>query len=184
MGVYHLLAQAFPIVLWNTVFLFAVIRAFSDAPLAERLGGTVTTLNFLGVLAGAATYALGFLVWPLDALTGSPLARDHMMLATWSLAFWTVVLVFSWRLGKSLWRGADRWIMLGLTALGATLVNITGTLGGSVAHNPSAVGDVVRYLLSWQIYNTHYVPDVTLWLLFGAAIVLAAIGVWGRRQRV
>ncbi len=183
MGVYHLLAQAFPIVLWNTVFLFVVIRAFSDAPLARRLGGTVTMLNFLGVLAGAVTYALGFLVWPLDALTASPLARDHMMLATWSLAFWAVVLVFSWRLGESLWRGANRWIMVGLTTMGATLVNITGTLGGSVAHNPSAVGDVVRYVLSWDIYTTHYVPDVTLWLLAGAAVVLVAIGVWGRRQR-
>ena len=73
--------------------------------------------------------------------------------------------------------------MVGLTTLGATLVNITGTLGGSVAHNPSAVGDVVRYLLSWKIYTTLYVPDVTLWLLAGAAVVLVAIGVWGRRQR-
>lgn len=184
MGVYHLLVQAFPIVLWNTAFLFTLVRVFSDGSLAQRLGDAVTALTFLGVLAGAVTYTLGFLIWPFDALISSPLVRDHIMLATWSLAFWTVVLVFSWRLGTRKWRGANRWIMAGLMALGATLVNITGTLGGSVAHNPSAVGDVVRFLLSWKIYTTHYVPDVTLWLLAVSAVGLVVIGVWGRRQRV
>lgn len=182
MGVYHLLAQAFPIVLWNTAFLFTVIRAFSDGALARRLGDTVTALSFLGLLAGAVTYGLGFLVWSFDALISSPLARDHIMLATLSLALWTVAVVFSWRLGEIKWRGINRWIMLGLATLGATLVNITGTLGGSVAHNPSAVGDIVRFLLSWKIYTTHYVPDITLWLLFGAGFGLAALGVWGRHR--
>jgi hypothetical protein len=183
MGVYHLLAQAFPIVLWNTAFLFTIIRTFSDTSLARRLGDSVTALTLLGVLAGAVTYALGFLVWPFSALIASPLARDHIMLATWSLAFWTVVLVFSWRLGESKWHGANRWIMAGLVTLGAALVNIAGTLGGSIAHNPSAVGDVVRFLLSWTIYTTHYVPDITLWLLAAAAIALVVIGVRGHRRR-
>ncbi len=183
MGVYHLLVQAFPIVLWNTAFLFILFRTLSDGRLAEGLAKSVVTLIFLGVLGGAATFALGFLVWPYSALISSPLGRDHLMLASWSLAYWTVLLVFSWRLGDDLWRGANRWIMAGLATVGAALVNITGTLGGSVAHNPSAVGDVVRFVLGWQIYTTHYIPDVTVWLLIVFSIVLVTLGIWGGRHR-
>lgn len=182
MGVYHLLVQAFPIVLWNTAFLFILIRVFSDGKIAQSLAKAVTTLIFLGVLGGIVTYALGFLVWPLSALTASPLGRNHLLLATWTVAYWTVLLVFAWRLGDTLWQGAMRWITLSLSALGVVLLNITGTLGGSAAHNPSAVSDAVRLVLGWEVYTTFYVPDVVLWTMAAASIALIAIGVWGRRR--
>lgn len=180
MGVYHLLVQAFPIVLWYTAFLFILIRALSDGAFAEGLAKAIAPLILLGVLGGIATYALGFLVWPLGAVTSSPLGRNHILLASWTLVYWTVLLVFVWRLGDGLWRGLNRWLMPLLSALGVGLLNITGTLGGSTAHNPSAVSDVVRFILGWEIYTTLYVPDVTLGLLVVASIVLVGLGLWGR----
>jgi hypothetical protein len=180
MGVYHLLVQAFPIVLWYTAFLFILVRAVSDGSLAQGLAKAVTPLILLGVLGGVATYVLGFLVWPFGALISSPLGRNHMLLASWTLVYWTVLLVFAWRLGDTLWQGTARWIMPVLAALGVALLTITGTLGGSAAHNPSAVSEIVRFVLGWEIYTTLYIPDVTLWLLVISSIVLVALGVWGR----
>ena len=182
MGVYHLLVQAFPIVLWNTAFLFILFRALSDGALAQSLAKAVTTLILLGLLGGAVTYALGFLVWPFSALISSPLGRNHFLLASWTMAYWTVLLVLAWRLGDALWDGAMRWIILGLSALGVVFLNITGTLGGSVAHNPSAVSDVVRFVLGWELYTTFYIPDIILWVLFAVSIGLVATGIWGRRR--
>ncbi|MEX0828452.1 MAG: DUF2231 domain-containing protein, partial [Haliea sp.] len=184
MGVYHLLVQSFPIVLWNTAFLFILIRVFSDGSLAQSLAKAVTTLIFLGVLGGVVTYALGFLVWPWGALSSSPLGRNHFLLATWTVDYWTVLLIFVWRLGDALWRGATRWITLLLSAFGVVLLNITGTLGGSVAHNASAVSDVVRYVLGWEIYTTFYSPDPILWMMVLVSAVLIGIGVWGTRRYV
>lgn len=180
MGVYHLLVQAFPIVLWYTAFLFILIRAFSDGALAQGLAKAITPLILLGLLGGIVTYALGFLVWPLGAVTSSPLGRNHILLASWTLVYWAVLLVFAWRLGESLWQGLNRWLMPFLSAVGIGLLTITGTLGGSTAHNPSAVSDVVRFLLGWEIYTTLYVPALTLVILIIASIVLVSLALWGR----
>ncbi len=179
MGVYHLLVVVFPIALWDTAFLFILVRALSDGALARRLEKGITPLIFLGVLAGAAAYVLGLLVWPYSALTASPLGRNHMLMATWTLGYWTVLCVLAWRLGEALWVGVRRWIMFGLSAVGVGLLTITGTLGGSTAGNPSGISDLVR-LLGWEVYTTFYVPDVTLGLSVVASIVLVGLGLWGR----
>ena len=181
MGVYHLLVVVFPIALWDTAFLFILIRALSEGELARRLEKGITPLIFLGVVAGAVAYVLGLLVWPYSALTSSPLGRNHMLMATWTLAYWTVLCVLAWRLGAELWSGTRRWIMLSLSAVGVGLLTITGTLGGSLAAKPSGISDLVR-LLGWEVYTTFYVPDITLWLLLAASVILLALGVWGSRR--
>ena len=180
MGVYHLLVQAFPIVLWYTAFAFILIRFMSDGAFAQGLAKAIMPLILLGVLGGIVTYVLGFLVWPLGAVTSSPLGRNHIVLASWTLVYWTVLLVFAWRLGDALWRRFNRWLMPLLSALGVALLTITGTLGGSVAHNPSAVSDIVRFVLGWEVYTTLYVPDYTLGLAVVVSVVLAVLGLWGR----
>lgn len=181
MGVYHLLVIVFPIALWNTAFLFILVRALSDGALARRLEKSITPLIFLGVLTGAGAYVLGLLAWPYSALTASPLGRNHMLMATWTLGYWSVLWILAWRLGEHIWSGAGRWVMLGLSALGVGLLTITGTLGGSLAGNPSGISDLVR-LLGWEVYTTFYVPDMTLWLLVIGSLVLLALGMWGRRH--
>jgi Predicted membrane protein (DUF2231) len=179
MGVYHFLVIVFPIALWNVAFLFILIRALSDGRLAKTLEKGITPLLFLGVLAGAVAYGLGLSAWPYSALTASPLGRNHMLMATWTISYWAVLWVLAWRLGEQLWIGARRWIMLGLSALGVGFLTITGTLGGSLAGNPSGVSDLIR-LFGWEVYTTFYVPDAVLWLVVAGSLVLLVLGMWGR----
>ncbi len=182
MGAYHLLVVFFPIALWDTAFLFILIRAFSDGALATRLGKAVMPLIFLGVLAGAVAYLLGLMVWPYSALTNTPLGRNHMLMATWTLGYWTVLCVLAWRLGDDLWVGAKRWIMLGLAAIGVGALTITGTLGGSLAGNPTGISDLVR-LMGWEVYTTFYVPNLVLWLLVAVSLAMLALGAWAYRRQ-
>jgi Predicted membrane protein (DUF2231) len=181
MSVYHLLVVVFPIALWDTAFLFTLIRVVSNGRVATMLGNAVAPLVLVGLLGGVAAYVLGFFVWPYSALTASPLGRNHLLMATWTLAYWTVLWVLAWRLGERLWIGVGRWVALALGALGVALLTITGTLGGSLAGNPSGVSDLVR-ALGWEVYTTFYVPNATLWVMFAAAAVLLVLGVWARKQ--
>lgn len=181
MGVYHMLAIFFPIALWDTAFLFTLIRAFSNGRTATKLGNAVTPLLFLGLLGGLVAYVLGFFVWPYSALTASPLGRNHLLMATWTLAYWAVLWMVTWRLGDQLWSGFRRWLALALGALGVGLLTVTGTLGGSLAGNPSGISDLVRGL-GFEVYTTFYVPEFVLWVMFSAAVLLLTIGFWSRKQ--
>ena len=181
MGVYHLLIVIFPIALWETAFLFALVRALSSGRMATKLGNAIAPLLFLGVLGGVAAYILGFLIWPYSALITSPLGRNHLLMASWTLAYWIVLWLVAWRLGERLWVGGIRWVALALGALGVGLLTITGTLGGSLAGNPSGVSDLVR-ALGWEVYTTFYVPDFTLWMMLGASVILLVLGASARKQ--
>lgn len=177
MAIYHFLVQGFPIVLWYTAALFVLVRVLSDGRIARALGAAVTPLILLGVLAGAVAYVLGLLAWPLSATVMSPLGGNHLLMASWTLAFWTVLLVFAWRLGDALWERATGWLMLLMAAFGVVMVTITGTLGGSMAGNPSAVSDLVR-ALGWEVYWWAYLRPASI-LVFDHTPVVSAI-LWGR----
>ncbi len=183
MAVYHVLVQSFPIVLWYTATLFILVRLLSRGRFAGGLGRAVMPLILLGVLGGLLAYVLGLVAWPLSATLASPLGRNHLLMASWTLAFWTALLLIAWRRGEALWEGASGWLMLLMAALGVAMVTITGTLGGSMAGNPSAVSDVVR-ALGWEVYTTFYAPAAILGLVLAVSAVLVAIGIWGRRRDV
>ncbi len=182
MAPYHFVLVHFPLALWTTAALVIFLRALSDGSLAKASDGILVPLLGLGVLSGVLAYVVGLLVWPWETLTASPLARNHFLAATWSLAYWTLLLVTRWIQGEAIWEGATRWVMLGLAALGGILLTITGTLGGHLAGAPTAVSKVLHFF-GWDVYTTFYVPDVTLWLLAAASVALFALGVWGRRRQ-
>ena len=104
----------------------------------------------------------------------------HLLLASWSLAYWIVLWLLRWRGGERVWQGIWRWIMLGLAALGIDLQTITGTLGGYLAGNPSAVSEIVRRL-GWEVFTTFYLPNWVLVLLVIATVAMIAMGLAGRR---
>jgi hypothetical protein len=60
------------------------------------------------------------------------------------------------------------------------LQTLTGTLGGYLAGNPSAVSDIVRKF-GWEVFTTFYLPDWMLGVVVFAALILAGIGVAGSR---
>lgn len=180
--VYHVLVVHFPVALWMTAALFIFFRVFSDSQLAVRLQKSVWPLILLGSLAGFVAYGLGLFIYPWSAITQSPLGRNHIMLATWTLSYWTVMGVLGYRYRRFLFEGAQRWVTFVLTLIGTAVVTITGTLGGSLNGTPSLV---TRSLgtLGWEVYMTFYLPT---WMLvaFGlGAVAIVALGVMGSRTR-
>jgi hypothetical protein len=183
MSAYHSVLVHFPIALLMTATLAIFVRAVSDGPLARAIDRALVPLLAVGVLSGVVAFVVGLMVWPWEALSGTPLGRNHMLLATWTLSYWTLLLVARWTIGEAIWDGMTRWVIAGLAFLGSALLGITGTLGGHLVNNYTELSEVLR-LFGWEVFTTFYVPNLTLAVIVVAAIVLAALGIWGRRQPV
>ena len=179
--VYHILVAHFPVGLWVTAYLFILIRSLSDAEFAVRLQKAIWPVAALGTLAGFVTYGLGLTIYPWSAITESPLGRNHIMLATWTLSYWTVMTVLGYRFRRHLFEGAQRWITLALATIGVIVITITGTLGGSLTGTPSLVTKSLSWI-GWNVYMTFYLPTWMLVVFFAGAALLIALGFAGRRR--
>jgi len=179
---YHAVLVHFPVAIWTTVSLIVIYRALFDNALSRAGDRILVPLLALSIVAGIAAYTAGFIIFPVDATTASPLIRNHLLAASWSLAYWTVFLITRWLNGESVWVGAKRWIMLGLALLGTLLITVTGTVGGHIAGNPSTVSVLLQWA-GWDVYDTFYVPDVVLWAIAAGVVLLPLLGWWGSRQR-
>lgn len=181
MAAYHVVLVHFPIALWMTATLAILLRAVSDGPLALAVDRALVPLLTLGLIFGIVAYAVGLMVWPWETISSTPMGRNHLLLATWTTAYWALLLVTRWRIGEAIWSGIMRWVIAGLAVLGSVLLGITGTLGGHLVGIYTEVSEVLR-LLGWEVYTTYYVPDLTLAAIVVAAVAVAAIGVWGSRR--
>jgi hypothetical protein len=174
MGPYHAIMVHFPVALWTVASGIIVFRALSDGVLARAFDRVLVPLLALGVATGLVAYTLGQLVWPPDTLQSTPLGRNHMLAATWSLFYWAAVLFLRWRIGERAWEGGvNRLIMVCLGALGAGLLTITGTLGGHLHGAPAYLSEILR-MLGFDVYHTFYVPT---WVLAVLALVIVAMPV-------
>lgn len=182
MAGYHIVLVHFPIALWMTATLAILYRAASDGPLAQSIDRALVPLLSIGLVFGLAAYGIGLLVWPFETITASPLGRNHMLLASWTTAYWALLLVLRWRRGAAVWQGAMRWVMAGLAVLGAVLLGITGTLGGHLIGVFTEVSQVLRQM-GWEVYTTFYVPNTTLAGLAAISVLLIAIGFRARVVR-
>lgn len=180
--VYHILVAHFPVALWVTAFLFILIRSFSDSKIAVQLQKAIWPLAALGTLAGFVTYGLGLTIYPLPVITESPLGRNHILLASWTLSYWTVMSVLGYRFRRHLFEGAQRWITLTLATIGAIVITITGTLGGSLTGSPSLVTKSLGWI-GWNVYETFYLPTWMLVVYAAGAVLLIAIGIVGKQRR-
>ncbi len=181
MAAYHAVLVHFPIALLMTATLAILVRAVSDAPLARAVDRALVPLLAVGVLAGVVAYGVGLMVWPWETISATPLGRNHMLVATWTLAYWALLLATRWIIGEAIWEGVTRWVMAGLAILGSALLGITGTLGGHLVGIYTEVSEALR-LLGWEVYTTYYVPDFTLAAILIAAIILTVMGILGRRR--
>jgi hypothetical protein len=182
MSAYHVVLVHFPIALWMTATLAIVWRAISDGPLAQAVDRALVPLLTLGLIAGIIAFVVGVLVWPWETLSSTPLGRNHMLLATWTTAYWALLLVTRWLQGEAVWKGVTRWIMAGLAILGSVLLGITGTLGGHLVGIYTQVSDALRPI-GWEVFTTFYVPTLTLAVIAVASLLLVALGLWGRSKR-
>lgn len=181
MAAYHVVLVHFPIALWMTATLAILFRAVSDGPLARAVDRALVPLLAFGLVTGLAAYVVGLLVWPWEALSSTPMGRNHMLLASWTVAYWALLLATRWLRGEAVWEGPTRWVMAGLAVLGSALLGITGTLGGHLIGVYTEVVDVLR-LFGWEVYTTFYVPNYVAALIVATGVLLAAIGIWGSRR--
>lgn len=184
MAAYHVVLVHFPIALWMTATLAILWRAVSNGPVAKAIDRALVPLLAASLVFGLIAVAVGLMVWPWEAVSTSPMGRNHILLAVWTVAYWTLMLVTRWVQGEALWDGPGRWVMAGLAVLGSGLLGITGTLGGHLAGIYTELSQVLR-TLGWEVHRTFYVPDLTLAILATAAVALLLIG-WmaGRRRAI
>lgn len=172
MAPYHHMMAHFPIALMTLAFVLILFRALTTSVLARRLENTLLIYGLaVGVAGGIAAMATGLLIWPGEGPITSTMGRNKILMASWTVAVWSIVLVLRWRLGEKIWDDAGRYVMLVLGALGALLAATTGTLGGHLLGTPSRFSDMLDRL-GWIVYRTYLVPD---WVL----IVMVVIGATG-----
>jgi hypothetical protein len=181
MAPYHVVIVQFPIALWMTATLAILFRALSDGPLARSIDRALVPLLTLGLITGLAAYVVGLMVWPWEALSSTPMGRNHMLLATWTVGYWAMILFILWSKGDAIWQGPNRYIMAGIAVLGSGILAVTGTLGGHLIGVYSELVDVLRFF-GWEVYTTFYLPTWTLIVVIAAALVLVILGVWGGRH--
>ena len=180
MDAYHVLMVHFPIALWMTATLAILFRALSAGPLARSVGHALVPLLSASLVFGVVAFAIGLMVWPWETISASALGRNHVLLASWTVSYWAVILYVLWRHGESLWQGTERWIMAGLALVGSGLLGITGTLGGHLVGIYTEVSALLRQL-GWEVYTTYYVPDYTLIALVVVSIALLGMAFVKRR---
>lgn len=183
MEAYHHMLVHFPLALWTTGAIIVLIRTFSTGRFAMAADRVLAPILWLGIVMGLLAYGSGLLVWSLDAVTYTPMGRNHILAATWTLTYWALVAALRQWGGEAVWQGGRRWLMLLLAALGSGLLAVTGTLGGHLTGSATAFSELLR-LLGWEVYTTFYLP---LWMIVATVVVallLAAIGLTARRRGV
>lgn len=182
MAAYHVVLVHFPIALWMTATLAILWRAASSGPVALAVDRALLPLLAIGLASGLGALAVGAMVWPWDAVSTSPMGRNHILMAVWTTSYWVVMLVTRWIQGEAVWNGPGRWVMAALALLGSALLGITGTLGGHLAGIYTDLAKVLRGL-GWEVHRTFYVPDYTLATIAAAALALLVIGWLASRAR-
>jgi hypothetical protein len=179
MAPYHVVMVHFPIALWMTATLVIIFRALSDGPTAKLFDRALVPLLSVGLISGVVAFAIGLMVWPWETISASAIGRNHVLTASWTVAYWAVILYVRWGRGERVWEGLSRWVKAGLAALGCGLLGITGTLGGHLVGIYTDVSTGLRKI-GWDVYTTFYVPDSTLIALAGLSILLVGVGVWAK----
>jgi hypothetical protein len=182
MGPYHAIMVHFPVALWTVAAGIIIFRALSDGVLARAFDHVLVPLLLTSVVTGVMAYVLGLLVWAPETLQSTPLGRNHMMAATWSLFYWAAVLFLRWWAGERVWEDlTNRLIMVGLGALGAVLLTITGTLGGHLHGAPAYLSEILR-MLGLNVYRTYYVPTWVLGVLVLPILGMPALAIATSRR--
>lgn len=182
MAAYHVVIVHFPIALWMTATLAIVWRAVSAGDLAKAIDRALVPLLVIGLLSGLAALSVGRMAWSWEAISTSPMGRNHILLAVWTTAYWALLLSIRWLQGEAVWNGPGRWVMAALALIGAALLGITGTLGGHLSGIYTELAKVLR-MLGWEVHRTFYVPDMTLLGLVLATLGLLFIGYIARTGR-
>ena len=183
MAPYHHMMAHFPIALMSLAFLLILLRTFTSSEVVSKLEANVLVYGLVvGVAGGVAALATGLLIWPAEATVTATMGRNKILIASWTVAVWTIVLALRWRIGEKIWEGAGRYLMLGLAAFGTILAATTGTLGGHLLGSPSRLSGVLNQF-GWNVYQTYFTPNwvVAVMIVVGIAGIALGFKAGGRR---
>lgn len=177
----HAMLSHFPIGFWALATLMILVGAFLPGKMAELSRAALLPVLVLSLLGALATLTIGFLIWPMEANLASPLARNHILMALWSLGIFTMLTVLVWRAGGGAFDGARRWVLVILALTGALMFASAGTLGGHLVGATTAFSAVLG-LMGWEVYTTFYSPLWVIAVMVIIGIALAALGIKGQRR--
>lgn len=178
-GLHHMLVH-FPLGFWALATLMILVGAFLTGRMAQLSRAALLPVLVLSLLAALAAIITGFFVWPLEANLASPLTRNHILMALWSLGIFTMLTVLVWRAGDAAFEGNRRWALVILALVGGLCFAATGTLGGHLVGAPTLFSDVLG-LMGWEVYTTFYSPLWVSAVMVLIGIACAAAGLKGRQ---
>lgn len=169
MAPYHHIMVHFPIVLLGMAFVLILLRVITKSDFALRLdSAALIPCLVLGLLGAVAAIITGLLIWPVEGSLTSTMGRNKILIASWMVAVWSIILVLRWKGKEEIWNGNSRYLMLGLGTFGAILLATTGTLGGHLLGTPSRFSGFLHQF-GWSVYQTYFAPS---WVL----VVMLAVG--------
>ncbi|SFX74574.1 DUF2231 domain-containing protein [Marinospirillum alkaliphilum] len=171
----HAMLVHFPLAFWALATLMILAGVFLSGRFAELSRAGLLPVLVFSLLGAVAGLVSGWLVWPAEANLYSPLARNHILMAIWSLAIYSSITLLIWRFGALMFQGTQRWALVVLALAGGLLFAITGTLGGHLAGSPTHFSQLLA-AFGWTVYETFYVPDAVLVALLLLAIIAAGVG--------
>ncbi len=179
-GIHHMLVH-FPLGFWALATLMILVGSVFNGRLAEISREALLPVLVLSLLAAAIAIASGFLVWPVEAALSSPLTRNHILTALWSLGVFVMLTVLVWRARNSAFDGARRWVLVVLAITGMSIFATTGTIGGHLVGATTQFSEVLK-LLGWNVYNTFFVPTWVVATLVLIGLICAAAGLMNQRS--
>lgn len=177
----HAMLSHFPVGFWALATLMILAGAFLSGRLAEISRAALLPVLVLSLLGGLAAITIGLLVWPMEANLASPLTRNHILMAFWSLGIFTMLTVLVWRAGDAAFESNRRWALVILVLTGGLMFSSTGTLGGHMAGSTTAFSDVLG-LMGWEVYTTFYSPLWVVAVMVIIGIALGALGLMNQRK--
>ncbi|GHE21717.1 heme ABC transporter permease [Halomonas urumqiensis] len=171
----HAMLSHFPVGFWALATLMILVGTFLSGRWAELSRAALLPVLVLSLLGGLAAIVIGLLVWPMEANLASPLARNHMLMAFWSLGIFSMITVLVWKAGDTAFEGNRRWALVILALTGGLMFSSAGTLGGHLSGASTAFSDVLG-LMGWEVYTTFYSP---LWVISVMVIIGIALGALG-----
>ncbi len=179
-GMHHMLVH-FPLGFWALATLMILVGALLPGRMAELSRAALLPVLVLSLLGALAAIVTGFLIWPFEADTHSPLSRNHILMSLWSLGIYSMLTVLVWRAGSTAFDGARRWVLVLLALIGGLFFAAAGTLGGHLVGAPTLFSDVLG-LMGWEVYTTFYSPFWVVTVMVIIGIALGALGIMGQRR--
>jgi len=181
---HHILAH-FPVALLGVGFILMLYRALVASDRSRRLEeSALLPCLILGIAGGLGALLSGLSIWPVEGMLASTMGRNKIIMASWMLAIWSLIVLLRWRGGEAVWSGVSRYVMLVLAGIGALLLTTTGTLGGHLIGSPSRFSGLLKQF-GWSVYETYLAPDWVLIVMVavGLASIVAGIGATHQHRR-